>query len=110
MRFGANETNCRSCHQLYQVSDLDRYLWCPRCRDAVRKRGSMWGRAVGLLASLAVAAFLFFNLTMQRRFLAFYFLMLALTYVLTSRIAHAVIQGYYRSRGGMGESSSQEPG
>ncbi len=110
MRFGASETNCRSCQQIYPASDLDRYLWCPRCQKAVRKRGATWGRVVGLLASLGVATYLWLNLTMQSRFLAFYLLLLAMTYLLTSRIAHAVVHGYYRSRGGMIEPSSpQEP-
>jgi hypothetical protein len=108
MRFGASETNCRSCQQLYPASDLDRYLWCPGCRKVVRKRGALWGRVVGLLASLGVATYLWLNLTMQSRFLPFY-LMLVMTYLLTSRIAHAVVLGYYRSRGGVVEPSPQEP-
>lgn len=109
MRFGASETNCRSCQQLYPASDLDRYLWCPGCRKIVRKRGAIWGVVVGLLASLGVAAYLWLNLTLQSRFLAFYLLMLALTYLLTSRIAHAIVYGYYRSRGGLSQSYPQEP-
>jgi hypothetical protein len=52
---------------------------------------------------------LWLNLTLQSRFLAFYLLLLAMTYLLTSRIAHAVVHGYYRSRGGMIEPSPQEP-
>lgn len=109
MRFGASETNCRSCQQLYPASDLDRYLWCPGCRKVVRKRGALWGRVVGLLASLGVATYLWLNLTMQSRFLPFYLLMLVMTYLLTNRIAHAVVLGVYRSRGGVVEPSPQEP-
>ena len=109
MRFGATVTACRSCEQLYPASDLDRYLWCPQCRKAVRKRGAMWGVVVGSLASLGVGIYVWLSLTLQSRFLAFYVLMLALTYLLTSRIAHAVVLGYYRSRGGVSEPSPQEP-
>ena len=109
MRFGASETNCRSCQQLYPASDLDRYLWCPGCRKTVRKRGTLWGVAVGLTASLGVLIYMWLNLTLQSRFLVFYLLLLALTYLLTSRIAHAVVYGYYRSRGGMTEPFPQEP-
>ncbi len=70
----------------------------------------MWGRVIGLLASLGVATYLWLNLTMQSRFLPFYFLLLVMTYLLTSRIAHAVVHGYHRSRGGMIQPSSpQEP-
>ncbi len=109
MRFGASETSCRSCQQLYPASDLDRYLWCPQCQEIVRKKGAMWGRVVGLLASAGVATYLWLSLMLQSRFLAFYLLLLAMTYLLTSRIAHAIVHGYYRSRGGMTEPSPQEP-
>ena len=109
MRFGASETNCRSCQQLYPASDLDRYLWCPGCRKTVRKRGAIWGLVVGLLASLGVTSYVLLSMTLQSRFFAFYVLMVAMTYVLTSRIAHAVVYGYYRSRGGMTEPFPQEP-
>jgi hypothetical protein len=68
----------------------------------------MWGRIVGLLASIGVAAYVWLNLTIQSRFLAFYLVMLAMTYLLTSRIAHAIVHGYYRSRGGMIQPSPGE--
>ncbi len=109
MRFGATETNCRSCQQLDPASALVRYLWCPGCRKTVRKKGTMWGWIVGLVASLGVTAYVWLNLTIQSRFLAFYLLMVAMTYLLTSRIAHAVVHGYYRSRGGIIEGSPEEP-
>jgi len=99
MRFRGDETTCRSCDQLYSASDLDRYLWCPSCRSAVRKRGAFWGRIVGVGMSLGVAAYLFIWVHPSSRFLGFYLLMLALTYVLTSRIAVAVVHGVFRARG-----------
>lgn len=69
----------------------------------------MWGRAVGVLASLGVAIYMVLRLTVQSRFLFFYLVALGITYLLTSRIAHAVVHGYYRSRGGMGEPKPPEP-
>lgn len=101
MRIRGDETSCRSCHELYPASDLDRYLWCPACRKAVRRRSAFWGRIVGSAASLGVAAYLLIRVHPTARFLAFYLLLLALTYVLCRRIAVAVAQGYYRSRGGV---------
>ena len=99
MRFRANETACRSCGELYPASDLDRYLWCRDCRRAIHRRGAFWGRVVGVLTSAGVACYLFLWVHPSPRFLAFYLLMLALTYVLTSRIAVAVVHGYCRARG-----------
>lgn len=102
MRFGSVEGSCQSCQGLYPASDLDRYLWCPACRKAVRARGVRWGRAVGGLSMLGVALYLIVRVNPSTRFFAFYALMLGMTYLLTSRIAVAVVQGYYRSRGTIG--------
>ena len=99
MRFGASELNCRSCQELYPAGDLDRYLWCPRCRKEVRRRGITWARGVGFLASVGVAFYLLLRVQASSRYLPFYLLMLAMTYLLTSRIAMAVVQGFYRARG-----------
>lgn len=115
MRFRADETTCRSCQRLYSGSDLDRYLWCPECRSAVRRRSAFWGRVVGFTASLGVAAYLLIEVSPSRRFIAFYLLMLGLTYVLTSRIVVAIVHGYCRARGGApdalaGDGSSSDSG
>jgi hypothetical protein len=104
MRFGASEGSCRSCQQIYPASDLDRYLWCPACRKVVRARGARWGRLVGILTSLGVAVYLAVRVHPSTRYYAFYALMLAMTYLLTSRIAVAMVQGYYRSRGSISAS------
>ncbi len=106
MRFRDAEVACRSCQQLYPAGELDRYFWCHDCRRAVRRLGARWGRAVGLAASLAVAAYvliryyLILDVRLSDQLLPLYFLMLVITYVLTSRIAVAVVQGIYRARGG----------
>ncbi len=101
MRFGADETNCRSCHQLYPASDLDRYLWCPNCRATVRRRGARLGRAVGLLAGAGVA--LYTVLIVQPvRLRLLWAVPALLTYVLASRIVLSVVHGYYRARGSAG--------
>ncbi len=104
MRFGSVEGSCQSCGQNYKASDLDRYLWCPACRKAVKARGSRWGRLVGGLAALGVAVYLVLRVHPSTRYLAFYALMLGMTYLLINRIAVAVVQGYYRSRGSIGDS------
>ena len=108
MRFGASETNCCSCQQLYPASDLDRYLWCPDCRTAVRRRGARWGRLVGIVAGVAIALYVVLIVKpMQLNLL--WALPPLMTYVLTSRIAVAVVQGYYRYRGSIQVQAQSEP-
>ncbi len=115
MRFRDADVECRSCAQLYPAGDLDRYLWCPDCRGAVRRRGARWGRLVGVAASLGVAAYvlikyyLVLEVRPSRSLMPLYFLMLAVTYLLTSRIAVAMVQGYYRARGSIDAASGQSP-
>ncbi|MDP2576679.1 MAG: hypothetical protein V3U38_02705 [Gemmatimonadota bacterium] len=91
---------CRSCHELYAASELDRYLFCPPCRQQIRRRGASWGRIVGLAASVGVAAYVVVAAQPSRPYLFLYALALALTYVLASRIASSLVQGYYRAKAG----------
>ncbi len=99
MAFGSDEAACRGCHALYPSSDLDRYLWCPRCREAVSRRGAVWSRTVGVLASLGVALYVAVALSPQRSLLL-YVPVLIITYVIAARIARGVVRVYYRARGG----------
>lgn len=108
MRFGATETNCRSCQEIYPADDLDRYLWCARCRKAVMARGVRWGRLVGIVASLGVTLYLVLRVHPSGRYLAFYALLVGMTYMLTSRIGVVVSHGYYRARGAAPGSTSEE--
>ena len=98
MRFGASETNCQSCQRIYAADDLDRFLWCPECRAEVKRRGVRWGRLVGIVAGVAVALYVVLIVKPVRLNLL-WALPPLMTYVLTSRIAVSVAQGYYRSRG-----------
>ena len=108
MRFGASETNCQSCQRIYPAYDLDRYLWCPDCLAAVRRRGAHWGRLVGIVAGVAVALYVVLIVKPMRMNLI-WALPPLMTYVLTSRIAVAVTQGYYRSRGSIQVQVPSEP-
>jgi hypothetical protein len=107
VRFGATETACRSCEQIYPAVDLDRYLWCPGCRRAVHKRGRVWGWGVGAAAALAVTLYIVLVVGPSRG-LVLWALPPLMTYVLTSRIAVAVVQGYYRARGSIAGVTTSE--
>jgi hypothetical protein len=89
---------------------LDRYLWCPNCRKQLGRRGTNVGRAIGITASAGLAAYLVLVVHPSARFIAIYLLLMVMTYTLTSRIARAMVQGYYRSRaiGSVGETENLE--
>jgi hypothetical protein len=58
----------------------------------------MWGGLVGVVAGLAVALYVVLAVKPSRLQLL-WVLPPLMTYVLASRIAVAVVQGYYRARG-----------
>lgn len=101
MVLSSDERACRSCQALYPSSDLDRYLWCPRCRQAVQRRAAVWSRTFGVLSSLGVGLYVVLVVNPQR-FLILTVPILVITYVLTARIAWEVVRGYYRARDGAG--------
>jgi len=110
VRFGSTEAACTSCREIYPASDLDRYLWCPNCRSSLRRRGTGWGRIVGIVAAAGLAMYLYLRVHPSPRFLLIYLLLLAMTYSLTSRISSAVLQGYYRSRVSLGGAADTQEG
>lgn len=108
MLFGSEEATCRVCAQIYPASDLDRHLWCPACRAAMRRRGAIWARLSGLISSIGVASYIVVVVNPSNQYLLFYSLILILTYVLTSRIALAIVTGVYRARASVTRSSGRD--
>ena len=100
MRFRTeSELPCTSCQELYPASTLDRYLWCPPCRKAVRRRGAFWGRGVAILAAVGVGLYVAVAIGPADRYSLLYGVALVVTYVLVNRIVRALVEGYYRARG-----------
>ncbi len=62
--------------------------------------------SVGVAAYVLIKFYLVLGVRPSRSLLPLYLLMLAITYILTSRIAVAVVQGYYRARGRVGPGST----
>jgi hypothetical protein len=71
-------------------------------------RSVRWGRLFGFLASLGVTLYLVLWVHPSGRYLAFYALLVGMTYMLTSRIGVAVVHGYYRARGAAPGSTASE--
>ncbi len=65
--------------------------------------------SLGVAAYVVIKFYVVLEVQPSRSLLPLYFLMLAITYILTSRIAMAVVQGYYRARGGV-EPGGAAPG
>lgn len=54
----ADRIACTRCGELYDHADLDRLLWCERCRVDTRNRAGWWGWVIGLAFAATVAAYI----------------------------------------------------
>jgi hypothetical protein len=53
-----DEITCVRCLETKDQMDLDRLLWCSRCRALARNRASWWGWVGGLIFGACVAAYI----------------------------------------------------
>lgn len=88
---------CRNCGRSYPADELDRARWCERCRAVVIRRATIAGRAVGLIASLGLLAWIMTTIGSNPRFLVAWGILLAAVYFfvykLTQRVAFEIIRG-----------------
>jgi len=54
------DVTCIRCLEVYDTLDLDRLLWCTRCRARARNRAAWWGWLLGLLFGAGVAGYVWF--------------------------------------------------
>lgn len=52
------EVTCIRCLQVKDVMELDRLLWCQRCRALARNRAAWWGWLLGMAFAGCVAAYI----------------------------------------------------
>jgi hypothetical protein len=51
------EVTCVRCLEPRDLMEVDRLLWCDRCRRIARDRAGWWGWAIGLAFGAGVAAY-----------------------------------------------------
>ena len=54
----SDEVTCVRCLDEHDVMDLDRLLWCDRCRHVARNRASWYGWLGGLLLGAGVSLYI----------------------------------------------------
>ena len=88
---------CRNCGRSYTLDELDRARWCERCRAVVIRRATILGRALGLVASLALLAWILTAVGASPRFLVAWgilvFAVYFFVYKVTQRVAFEIIRG-----------------
>lgn len=58
-RFPEDVATCVRCLEEKDLMEMDRLLWCQRCRFVARERAAWWGWAQGLGFGALVAAYVF---------------------------------------------------
>ncbi|MCG6955786.1 MAG: hypothetical protein LJF04_07335 [Gemmatimonadetes bacterium] len=53
-----DEVTCIRCLEVKDVMELDRLLWCERCRRRARDRAGWWGWLFGLILAACVAVYI----------------------------------------------------
>lgn len=90
------ELTCRNCERRFPADEMDRLRWCDRCRAVVVRRATLVGRAVGLIAALALLAWILTAIGAAPRFLVAWAILLAAVYFfvykLTQRVAFEIIR------------------
>lgn len=55
-----DRVTCVRCLEVYDLEDVDRLLWCARCRADARNRAGWWGWMGGWIFGGCVAAYIWF--------------------------------------------------
>lgn len=53
-----DEVTCVRCLEVHDQMQLDRLLWCDRCRTRARERASWWGWAGGIAFGIALGIYI----------------------------------------------------
>jgi hypothetical protein len=99
-RDDAETIPCRRCAELYPRNALDRYLWCPPCRDRLERWASIGQHVIAILVTTPFVVWILAEGT--RGVLPGYAWTLPLlaAYYLGMRIGRVLIRGYLRARRG----------
>jgi hypothetical protein len=50
-----DRATCVRCLQEKDLEEMDRLLWCEKCRESARRRSGVWGWGIGFLLAICLA-------------------------------------------------------
>ena len=93
-----DEITCVRCLQSRDVADLDRMLWCVRCRALARNRAAWLGWVGGLLFGAAVALYVWTVIRPTDLVIGGWIATLVAAVWIGSKVAREVVYGIMRFR------------
>ena len=95
---GGPEERCRSCRRLYPQSELDQRLWCPPCRDRVKRLSRIGSHVTALVVTVPFGIWVLVSASTEVLSPMAWLLPLAAAYYLGWRIGREVVKGWVKLR------------
>lgn len=97
---------CVHCGETYAVMELDRLLWCERCRRVERDRAGWWGWAIGLAFAAGIAAYVWFVVRPTDVVVGGWVGTVVAAAWIGSKVGREIVFGVLRARGGETDSET----
>ena len=94
----SDEVTCVRCLDEHDVMDLDRLLWCDRCRHVARNRASWYGWLGGLLLGAGVALYIWIVMRPTDLVIGGWVATVVAAVWIGKKIAREIVYGAMRSR------------
>lgn len=89
---------CTRCGEPYEVMELDRLLWCDRCRRIERERASWWGWVIGMVFAAVVAAYIWLVIRPSDLVIGGWVATVVAAVWIGAKLGRAIMYGVFRSR------------
>jgi hypothetical protein len=94
----ADQVACARCRELKDIADLDRLLWCDRCRRLARARASRWGWLIGVVIAGGIAVYIWLGIHGSRVLLGGWIATVVAALWLGAKVGREVAYGVIRYR------------
>lgn len=93
-----DQVACARCHELKDIADLDRLLWCDRCRRLARNQATRWGWLIGLVFAGGIALYIWLGIHGSRALIGGWVATVVAALWLGSKVGREIAYGVIRYR------------
>lgn len=89
---------CTRCRETYDAMELDRLLWCERCRIVTRHRAAWWGWLIGIVFAAGVAAYVWLVIRPTDLVIGGWIATVVAAAWIGSKVGREIMYGVFRAR------------
>lgn len=93
-----DQVTCARCLEVKELEDLDRLLWCDRCRRRARQQAKSWGWLIGLGVAVCVAGYIWLVLHGSRSLIGGWIAAVVAALWLSAKVGREIVYGVMRYR------------